>query len=72
MFTQKRSIILMSVMKYKVKVIETLSRIVEVEASNSDEAWDKVEAQWKSSEIVLDGDDYEGHEIYVVHGNEDK
>ena len=52
-------------MKYKVKVVETLSRIVEVEAENKDEAWDKVEAQWKASEIVLDADDFDGHEIYV-------
>lgn len=52
-------------MKYKVKVIETLSRVVEVEAESSSEAWDKVEEQWKRSEIVLDADDFEGHEIYV-------
>jgi hypothetical protein len=59
-------------MTYKVKIIETLSRIVEVEANSSDEAWDKVEAQWKASEIVLDSGDFEGHEIYVVHGNENQ
>lgn len=52
-------------MKYNVKIIETLSRVVEVEAQNPDEAWDKVEAQWKRSEIVLDADDFDGHEIYV-------
>ena len=52
-------------MKYKVKVVETLSRIVEVEAENKDEAWDKVEAQWKASEIVLDDGDFDGHVIYV-------
>ncbi|MBQ8969186.1 MAG: DpnD/PcfM family protein [Bacteroidaceae bacterium] len=51
-------------MKYQVKIIETLSRIVEVEASNPDEAWDKVEAQYKKGEIVLDDTDFDGYEIY--------
>ncbi len=53
-------------MKYQVKIIETLSRIVEVEADSRDEAWDKVEADWKRSEIVLDEGDFDGHEIYVL------
>lgn len=53
-------------MKYKVKIIETLSRIVEVEAENKDEAWEKVDAQWDASEIVLDAEDFDGHEIYVL------
>ena len=48
-------------MKYKVKIIETLSRIVEVEANDRYEAFDKVEAQWEASEIG----DFDGHEIYV-------
>ena len=52
-------------MKYKVKIIETLSRIVEVEAEDKDDAWNKVQAQWEASEIVLDDRDFDGHEIYV-------
>lgn len=63
-------------MKFEVKIIETLSRIVEVEAKDADEAWDKVENQWKKSKIVLDADDFDGHEIYVVRevkdGNKDQ
>lgn len=51
-------------MKYQVKIIETLSRIVEVDASSQDEAWDKVEAQYKKGEIVLDDTDLDGYEIY--------
>jgi len=60
--------------KFEVKIIETLSRIVEVEAENSDEAWDKVESQYKHSEIVLDDSDFDGYEIYVVNelGDADK
>ena len=52
-------------MKYKVKIIETFSRIVELEANDRDQAFDKVEAQWEASEIVLDAGDFDGHEIYV-------
>ncbi len=51
-------------MKYQVKIIETLSRIVEVEAQSKDEAWDKVESQYRHSEIVLDESDFDGYEIF--------
>lgn len=51
--------------KYNVKIIETLSRIIEVEAQNPDEAWDKTEKMYKDSEIVLDSEDFDGYEIYV-------
>lgn len=51
-------------MKYQVKIIETLSRIVEVDAQSNDEAWDKVEKMYKKSQIVLDDTDFDGYEIY--------
>lgn len=63
-------------MKYQVKIIETLSRIVEVDAQNSDEAWDKVKAQYDNEEIVLGSEDFDGYEIYglgkVKDGNENQ
>lgn len=63
-------------MKYQVKIIETLSRIVEVEAQSNDEAWDKVEKMYKKSQIVLDDTDFDGYEIYdlgeVKDGNENQ
>lgn len=58
-------------MKYKFKVIETLSRIVEVEAEDSDSAYDKVEEMIDTEEVVLTADDFEGREIYP-YGNENK
>lgn len=63
-------------MKYQVKIIETLSRIVEVDAHSNDEAWDKVKAQYDNEEIVLGSEDFDGYEIYglgeVKDGNENQ
>jgi len=63
-------------MKYQVKIIETLSRIVEVDAQSNDEALDKVEKMYKKSQIVLDDTDFDGYEIYglgeVKDGNENQ
>lgn len=53
-------------MKYKVKIVETLSKIVEVEASSMAEAHDKVEKMYNSSEVVLDDANFEGYELYVL------
>ncbi len=44
--------------KFKISVEETLSRIVEVEASSKEEALDKVREQYKNEEIVLDAEDF--------------
>ena len=53
-------------MNYKFKIIETLSRIVEVEADDRDSAYDKVEELINTEEVVLTADDFEGREIYSV------
>lgn len=58
-------------MKYKFKVIETLSKVVEVEADDSDSAYEKVEEMVNFEEVVLTADDFEGREIYP-YGNENK
>lgn len=58
-------------MKYKFKVIETLSRIVEVEAEDSDSAYDKMEEMINTEEIVLTADDFEGREIYPINDMEE-
>lgn len=51
--------------KYKIMVTETLSRIVEVDATNEDEAIYKVEDMYKTCDIVLDDSDL----IIVVFKN---
>ena len=58
-------------MKYKFKVIETLSRMVEVEAEDSDSAYGKVEEMINCEEVVLTADDFEDREIYLVNDKEE-
>lgn len=57
-------------MKYKIKVQETLERIVEVEASSIDEARDKVEEMYNNEEIVLDYSDFVGKEMFDIKSGE--
>lgn len=58
-------------MKYKFRVIETLSKVVEVEAEDSDLSYEKVEEMINSEELVLTADDFESRGIYP-YGNENK
>lgn len=58
-------------MKYKFKIIETLSRVVEVETDDSDSAYEKVEEMINCEEVVLTADDFEGREIYPVNDKEE-
>ena len=43
---------------FKIEVIETLSRTIEIEAESKDEAYFKVREMYREEEIVLDYDDY--------------
>ena len=52
-------------MKYKVNVEELLSRIVEVEAENKEEAEEKVREMYMNEEIVLDASDFQSVEYFV-------
>ena len=52
-------------MKYKVNVEELLSRIVEVEAVNKEEAEDKVREMYMNEDIVLDASDFQSVEYFV-------
>ena len=51
--------------KYRIEVLEILSRIVEVEASDAEEAIEKVRQKYRKCEIVLDDSDYKVTEISV-------
>ncbi len=48
---------------HKIEIQETLSRIVEIEASSAQEAIDKAREMYRAEEIVLDADDWVGTEI---------
>lgn len=47
-------------MKYPVEIIETLQKIIEVEADSKADAEEKAEELWNEGEIVLDSDDFKG------------
>ena len=51
--------------KYCIEVLEVLSRIVEVEASDEEEAIERVRQMYRKCEIVLDDSDYKVTEISV-------
>lgn len=52
-------------MKYKVNVEELLSRIVEVETENEEEAEEKVREMYMNEDIVLDASDFQSVEYFV-------
>ncbi len=51
--------------KYSIEVLEVLSRIVEVEASDEEDALERVRQMYRKCEIVLDDSDYKVTEISV-------
>ena len=52
-------------MKYKVNIEELLSRIVEVEADNEEDAENKVRVMYNNEEIVLNAYDLSSVELFV-------
>lgn len=50
-------------MRFDITVIETLSRIVSVDAENYDEALEKVKDMYDRQEIILDSSDFKGKVI---------
>ena len=48
---------------FKLELMETLSRIVEVEADTYEEAYEKLESDYRHQRIVLDENDFVEHEI---------
>ena len=51
--------------KYSIEVLEVLSRIVSVDASNEEEAIEKVRQMYRKCNIVLDDSDYKETEFSV-------
>ena len=43
---------------FEFEIIETLARIVEIEAVNAEDAREQLENAYKNEEIVLDADDW--------------
>jgi hypothetical protein len=51
--------------KYKVTIVECLSRTIEVDANSKDEAYDKVLTAYGHEDIVLDFMDFDDVEFNV-------
>jgi hypothetical protein len=51
--------------KYSIEVLEILSRIVEVEASDEEDAIEQVRQKYRKCDIVLDDSDYKETEFSV-------
>ncbi len=59
------SIFALRMTKYRIEVREVLSRIVETEAENEDDAVEMVRQMYRNCEIVLDASDYQETDIDV-------
>ena len=51
--------------RYRIEVTEMLSRIVEMDAENEDDAVEMVRQMYRNCELVLDASDYVETEISV-------
>ena len=51
--------------KYTIEIIETLIRLVSIEAEDEFEAERIVREKYKNGEIVLDADDFVDYEIHI-------
>ena len=51
---------------YKYKIVETLSRVVEIEAENEGKAFEELERMYYNADVVLNYDDFEGVEFYLT------
>lgn len=47
-------------MKYQINIVETLQRLVEVEAEDKDTALQLVKDKWQNGEYILDADYFTG------------
>lgn len=58
-------------MKYKIEILETLRRVVEMDAKNEEEAMDKVGRMYYNSDIVLGADDFDNEVVFNLLKNEE-
>lgn len=58
-------------MKYKIEILETLRRVIEVDAKNEEAAMDKVERMYYNSDIVLGADDFDNEVVFNLLKNEE-
>ncbi len=57
--------------KFKIEITETLSKIIEVEADDIEEALERVETMYKEEKIILDSSDFIDKEIKLFNDEND-
>lgn len=58
-------------MKYKIEILETLRRVVEIDAKDEEEAMDRVGRMYYNSDIVLGADDFDNEVVFNLLENEE-
>lgn len=58
-------------MKYEIEILETLRRVVEIDAKNEEEAMDRVGRMYYNSDIVLGADDFDNEVVFNLLKNEE-
>lgn len=58
-------------MKYKIEILETLRRVVEIDTKNEEEAMNKVGRMYYNSDIVLGADDFDNEVVFNLLENEE-
>lgn len=58
-------------MKHKIEILETLRRVVEVDAKDEEKAMDGVGRMYYNSDIVLSADDFDNEVVFNLLENEE-
>lgn len=58
-------------MKYKIEILETLRRVVEIDTKNEEEAMDKVGRMYYNSDIVPGAGDFDNEVVFNLLENEE-
>lgn len=58
-------------MKYKIEILETLRRVVEIDAKDEEETMDRVGRMYYNSDIVLGADDFDNEVVFNLLENEE-
>lgn len=58
-------------MKYEIKLLETLSRVVKIDAKNEEDALDKIREMYFNEEIVLGAEDFDYDTTFTILNDEE-
>lgn len=52
--------------RYRVAIVETLRRVVTVEAEDENDAHQRISDAWHNADYILTADDFDGAEFHVL------